>query len=65
MSTARKVTVNLPADLLAAATRITGKGITLTLVEGLLELERRDKRAGLVALRGKQSFVLDLDVTRR
>ena len=31
----RKVTANIPQDILANAQRLTGKGITLTLVEGL------------------------------
>lgn len=61
----RKVTVNLPADLLEDAVRITAKGITPTIVEGLHELRRRDKRSALRQLRGKVRFQLDLDTTRR
>ncbi len=41
--TARRVTANLPADLLDAAMEVTGKGITDTLIDGLL-------RASLVEL---------------
>jgi hypothetical protein len=62
---AQKVTANIPIQLLQSARRITGKGITLTLVEGLLELEKREKRAGLLALRGKLKFELDLEKSRR
>ena len=62
---ARKITVNLPADLLETATRLTGKGITSTLVEGLREIERREKRSALRALRGKVRVELDLETTRR
>lgn len=61
----RKITVNVPADALEAAIRVTGKGITPTIVEGLHELERRAKRSALRALRGKVRFELDLGETRR
>ncbi len=61
----KKVTVNLPARALEAATRITGKGITSTIIDGLHELERREKRSALRALKGKVRFALDLEETRR
>ena len=61
----RKITANLPAELLETATRITGKGVTLTLVEGLIEIERREKRSALLRLKGKVRFALDLSATRR
>jgi hypothetical protein len=61
----RKVTVNLPAEILENATRITGKGVTSTIIEGLEELERRAKRSALRALRGKVRLELDLAATRR
>ena len=61
----KKVTVNLPADTLAKAVKLTGKGITSTLIEGLHELERRTKRSALQRLRGKVRFDLDLDQSRR
>jgi hypothetical protein len=61
----RKVTVNLPAEALEAAIRVTGKGITPTILEGLHELDRRGKRSALRALRGKVRFELDLRETRR
>jgi hypothetical protein len=61
----RKVTVNLPAETLESALRITGKGVTPTIVEGLQEIERRAKRSALRALRGKVRFQLDLAETRR
>ena len=61
----RKVTVNIPAATLENATRLTGKGITPTIIEGLREIERRSKRSALRALRGKVRFELDLEETRR
>jgi hypothetical protein len=60
-----KVTVNLPSDTLEQARRLTGKGITGTIVEGLEELQRRAHRSALRALRGKVPFELDLGRTRR
>jgi hypothetical protein len=61
----RKITVNLPAKTLETAMRITGKGVTPTLVEGLQEIEKRAKRSALRGLRGKVRFELVLDETRR
>ena len=61
----KKVTVNIPERVLEKATRITGLGITPTIIEGLREIERRDKRSALRALRGKVRFELDLEKTRR
>ncbi len=61
----RKITVNVPVGVLENAVKITGKGVTSTVVEGLQELERRAKRSALRALRGKVRFELDLRKTRR
>jgi hypothetical protein len=61
----KKVTVNLPAKLLASAQEATGLGITETLIAGLEELERARKRSALRALRGKVRIELDLEKTRR
>jgi hypothetical protein len=61
----KKVTVNLPAKLLDRARENTGLGITETIVRGLEELERRQKRSALRALRGTIRVELDLDKTRR
>jgi len=62
---AKKITVNLPEELLASAQRITKKGITETIVEGLLEVEKREKRSALKQLRGHVKFELDLEKTRK
>lgn len=61
----KKITANLPAKLLAQAQRVTGKGITETLIAGLEELERGEKRGALRRLRGQVRFELDLEETRR
>jgi hypothetical protein len=61
---ARRVTANLPADLLDEALETTGKGITETLVEGL-ELVRRSRAwRKALALRGKIRIDLDLEASR-
>jgi hypothetical protein len=65
MSAVRKITVNIPADVLDAATRITGKGVTATVLEGLTELRKREMRSALRRLKGKVRFELDLEATRR
>ncbi len=61
----KKVTVNLPVETLERAKRITRAGITETILEGLRELEKREKRVALARLQGKIRFRLDLDKTRR
>jgi hypothetical protein len=61
----RKITVNVPARVLENAVRVTGKGVTLTVIEGLEELDRRAKRSALRALRGKIRLALNLEDTRR
>ena len=47
MTELRKITVNVPADILADAKQITGKGITDTIIDGLRELQRSNKRSAL------------------
>jgi hypothetical protein len=61
----KKVTVNVPAKVLDRARAITRGGITETIVEGLIELERSRQRSALRSLRGRVQFRLDLDKTRR
>jgi hypothetical protein len=65
MGAVRKITVNVPAEVLDAATRITGKGVTATVIEGLTELRKREMRSALRRLKGKVRFELDLEQTRR
>jgi hypothetical protein len=63
--TVRKITANIPAELLERAQRATGLGITETLVAGLEELQRTQKRSALRALRGRVKIELDLEATRQ
>lgn len=60
----RRVTANLPANLLESAMRATGKGITDTIVEGLEHIKRRHFYEKLMALRGKTHFDTDVDDLR-
>jgi hypothetical protein len=52
MST-RRVTANLPAELLQKATELTGSGITETLVEGLESLLKKETLTKAKKLQGK------------
>lgn len=61
----RKITVKLPVEAIENAMRVTGQGLTPTLLEGLREIERRAKRSALRKLRGKVRFELSLEETRR
>jgi len=61
---AKRITANLPADLLEEALEATGQGITETLVKGL-ELVRRTRayEKGM-KLKGNLKLDLDLDTLR-
>ena len=61
---ARRITANLPADLLDAAQKATGKGITETLVEGLEQIRRRRAMERVLALKGKVRLKIDIDELR-
>ena len=64
-ATTRKITVNLPEELLKKAQDVLDKGLTETLVEGLEEILRRRQLQALRNLKGKIAFDLDLKKTRR
>ncbi len=61
----RKITVNVPEKLLSDALESTGQGITETIIAGLIEIEKRERRQTLRLLRGKIAFDLNLDKTRK
>jgi hypothetical protein len=65
MADTRKITAVLPREALARAQRLTGKGVTATLLDALSALDRQSKRSELRRLRGKIAFDLDLEKTRR
>lgn len=60
----KRITANLPKDLLDEGRKATGKGVTETLIEGLKMLKRSRALDKLRALRGKIHLDLDLDVSR-
>jgi hypothetical protein len=61
----KKITANIPASLLEQAQASTGLGITETIIAGLVELERSQKRSALRGLKGRVRFELKLKQTRR
>ena len=64
MNQRRRVTANLPEDLLDDAMAVTRKGITETLVSGLQLLRRTRAHRKAMALRGKVDLRIDLDRSR-
>lgn len=60
----RRVTANLPIELLEAACGVTGEGITETLVRGLTMVRRSAAAARARSLRGKLHLDLDLEGSR-
>jgi hypothetical protein len=66
MSELRKITVFVPAKLLASAQDYTAKGVTATVREGLERLSRQRFHDRLKALKGKVKFDdFNLDELRR
>lgn len=65
MKPARKITVEVPEDLLRKAQRSTGEGITSTIRRGLALLAASSAYDELRRLRGAVRFSIDLDELRR
>jgi hypothetical protein len=64
MNGTRRVTANLPVELLNGACRVTGKGITETLVTGLALVKRTAAAQKAARLRGRLHLKVDLGVSR-
>ena len=64
MNKTRRVTANLPEELLAKAMDYTGRGITETIVEGLEQLRRKRFYEKFMALKGKIHLDIDIDKSR-
>ena len=64
MTRGRRVTANLPKQVLEDAMEVTGKGITETLIEGLRLVRRARAYEKAMALRGKVNLSIDLDASR-
>ena len=60
MSTPKKVTVEIPADLLRRAQKSTGEGITGTIRKGLELVAASRSYEDLRRLRGRVAFSIDL-----
>ena len=61
---ARRITANLPASLLDDAMKVTRKGITETIVEGLRLVRRARAYEKALALRGKMTLDIDIAESR-
>ena len=64
MAKARRITANLPDDLLREAMGVTKAGITETLVEGLRLVRRSRAYDRAMALKGRVQLSIDLDQSR-
>jgi hypothetical protein len=64
MNNRRRITANLPGNLLDEAMEVTGKGITDTLVAGLDLVRRTRAYRTAMALRGKVKLKIDVDGSR-
>jgi len=63
-STARRITANLPEDLLDEALETTGQGITETLIQGLQLVRRSRAYDKGMALKGRLNLDLNLETLR-
>lgn len=62
--TTRRITANLPADLLREAITVTGRGLTDTLVQGLELVRRSAAYEKAQRLRGRLRLSIDLVKSR-
>ncbi len=64
METAKKITIQVPGDLLDRAQKASGKGITPTIRQGLELVAAGRTYEKLRALKGKLKFSIDLKKLR-
>jgi hypothetical protein len=64
MATTRKITVEVPEDLIERALRASGEGVTATVRRGLELVAAGRAYQDLRALRGKVRLALDLERLR-
>lgn len=60
----RRVTANLPAELLEEACHVSGAGVTETITQGLCLVKRGGALAKASRLRGRLKLELDLQASR-
>lgn len=63
-SKTKRITLNIPADLLDEARHLTGKNITDTIVSGLERIQRGGAYEKALKLRGKLDLNIDLETSR-
>ena len=64
MGRTKKITVEVPADLLKKAQKATGEGVTETVRVGLEKIARSEAYKRLLALEGKVHLTYDIDELR-
>ena len=64
MNATRRVTANLPSELLKNAQRVTGEGITETIVRGLTLVQRSAAAQKASRLKGRLKLDIDLEASR-
>jgi hypothetical protein len=64
MSKIKRITANLPEDLIKDAVAVTEGTLTETLIEGLELIRRRKAYPRAMALKGKLKLDVDLDISR-
>jgi len=64
MGGTRRITANLPAELLDQAMQTTGRGITETLIQGLERVRRADAYRKAMRLKGKLRLRVDMAASR-
>lgn len=64
MSKMRKITVEVPEDLLERVQEFTGTGVTESIRAALKKLDAMRAQQELLKLRGKIKFSIDLDELR-
>ena len=64
MKKAKRITANLPSDLLREATSVTKKGITETLIQGLQLIKRSNAFQKAQKLKGHLDIEIDMGLSR-
>jgi hypothetical protein len=64
MEKIKRITANLPEELIRQATSITGKNLTDTLIEGLQMVKRTAAFEKAQKLKGKIKLEIDLEASR-
>lgn len=64
MNKIKRITANLPEELLASAISVTNKSITETIVEGLERIKRSTAFSKAQSLKGKLNLKIDIGKSR-